>query len=145
MIHAQRAKGSLLFLADMTSAATTTANLDTLGAHYATIGILAKNDGTAITGITLALTESDDTVVSNFATFDASNAITGWLPGSSDGELHVYHVNMQGRKRYLRLSLTTGAAATTHDNALAAAWGSLTRNDDGPVGTTDMGDVVVIS
>ena len=144
MIHAQTMKGSMLFLADMTSAETATAALDTLGAHYATIAINAKLDGTATTlsGITLALTESDD--ATTYATFDSDNAISGWNPGTA-GKVHVYHVNLQKRKRYLKVSLTTGAGGTTNDNAVVSAVGFLSRNESNPASTTGLGDVVVIS
>ena len=58
----------------MTNSATVTANLDTLGASYATIRIaLASEINTNAIGPTLSLLSSDDTVVTNFATVVADN------------------------------------------------------------------------
>ena len=55
-----------------TNSATATGNLDCLGAAYATIRIaLASEINTNAVGPTLSLLESDDTVVTNFATITA--------------------------------------------------------------------------
>ena len=91
-----------------TTAATTarTANLDTQGADYAQIEILLGGAAnTNATGVVLALSESDDTVVTNFATFNSSFARTV-AAGNTTGFVVVNNVDMKGRKRYLRLTLT---------------------------------------
>ena len=53
-----------------------------------------------------------------------------------------YHVDMRGKKRYLRLSVTT--ETTTNDNVTIAAVSSLSRNVEGPTATTEMADAAVI-
>jgi hypothetical protein len=90
------------------TAATTarTANLDTQGADYATIEILlGPAANTNATGVVLALQESDDTVATNFATFNSSFARTV-SAGNTTGVVVVNNVDLKGRKRYLRLGLT---------------------------------------
>lgn len=92
-----------------TAAATTalTARIDTQDADYATILIsLGTELNTNATGVVLALLESDDTVVSNFATFDADFARTVTENTAAPGAVAVNHVNLAGRKRYLRLTVT---------------------------------------
>ncbi len=114
MNHNLRAKlGVLLAPASQTNSATRTANLDTLGADYATIQInMASALNTNAIGPTLQLSESDDTVVTNFATFN-SNFNTSSTSIAAARQI-VYHVDTKSRKRFLRLSLTTATA--TNDN-----------------------------
>lgn len=115
----------LLAPASQTNSATRTANLDTRGAAYATIRMaFASEINTNAVGPTLALTESDDTVVTNFATFNADFArsaedITG-------AKQIVYRTDLRGRKRYLRLAVTTATA--TNDNVTMGAVATLSRN-----------------
>lgn len=124
----------------MTNSATVTANLDCAGAAYATIRIaLASEINTNAVGPTISLLESDDTVATNFATFDSdfersSEDITA-------AKEITYGVDLRGRKRYLRLSVSTDT--TTNDNVTVASIATLSRKTEGPAGTSDSGDVVV--
>lgn len=127
----------------MTNSATVTANLDTLGSDYATIRVAFKSEiNTNAVGPTLSLLESDDTVATNFATITADR--TSETITNHKGV--VYHVDLRGRKRYLRLSVTT--ATTTNDNVTFAAIASLTRLEESPGSTSDMvattNDAVVV-
>jgi len=120
-----------------TNSATTTANLDTTGAAYATIRVaFASELNTNAVGPTLVLSHSDDTVVTNFATL---NTQTG-LDLTAAREVH-YGVDLKGKKKYLRLAVTTATA--TNDNVTYAAIASLSDLQDAPNGTTGVADTVV--
>jgi len=127
----------------MTNSATATANIDCLGADYATIRIaLASEINTNAVGPTISLLTSDDTVATNFATVTADRTAEAIVAAK-----HVtYHVDMKSQKRYLRLSVSTDT--TTNDNVTVSAVASLGRLKDVPVTTTDMrgstNDAVVI-
>jgi len=125
VVHSQ-----LISARAQTSAATTTANLDTNGHAYATIIVnLASEINTNAVGPTIRLLESDDTVATNFATITAN--ITGDMVAAKP---IVYGVDLRGRKRYLRLSVQTATA--TNDDITFAADAILSRTSRGPAGTT---------
>ncbi len=123
----------------MTNSATVTANFDTQGAAYASIRIaLASEINTNAIGPTLSVLESDDTVVTNFATIVADRTAEAIVTA----KVVTYHVDMRGRKRFLRLSVTTGV--TTNDDVTFGAVGTLTRLGDTPGALTNMADAAVI-
>lgn len=109
----------------MTNSATVTANLDTLGASYATIRIaLASEINTNAIGPTLSLLGSDDTVVTNFATVVADRT----AEDITDAASVSYGVDLRGQKRYLRLSVTT--ETTTNDDVTVGAVATLSRQHE---------------
>ena len=109
----------------MTNSATVTANFDTLGASYATVRVaLASAINTNAIGPTLSLLESDDTVVTNFATVTADRS----AEDITDAASVSYGVDLRGRKRYLRLSVST--ETTTNDNVTVSAVGTLSRQHE---------------
>jgi hypothetical protein len=109
----------------MTNSATVTANLDTLGASYATIRIaLASEINTNAVGPTLSLLESDDTVATNFATVVADRS----SEDITDAASVSYGVDLRGRKRYLRVSCTTATA--TNDDVTVSAVATLSRQHE---------------
>jgi len=114
----------------VTNNATVTANLDTNGADYATIivNISSELNANAV-GPTIQLLESDDTTASNFATVTAN--ITGDAVAAKP---IVYGVDLRGRKRYLRLSISSATA--TNDHFTASAEAILSRVKVAPAGTT---------
>lgn len=117
--------GVLLAPASQTNSATRTANLDCLGADYAIIQMnLASAINTNAVGPTLQLSESDDTVVTNFATFNSNFNTTATSIAAA--RQIVYKIDTKSRKRYLRLSLTTATA--TNDNVTMGATYGLYRN-----------------
>lgn len=135
----QRAVNDSLLISprSMTNSATTTANLDCKGGNYATIRVaFASELNTNAVGPTLVLSESDDTVVSNFVAL--STRTNEDLTAAR--EVH-YGVDLRGRKRYLRLAVTT--ATTTNDNVTVAALATLSDLQDAPSGTTGVADAVV--
>lgn len=121
----------------LTNNATATANLDTKGAAYATIRVSCSSEvNTNAVGPTLVLSESDDTVVSNFATLDTEAAID--LTAAREV---LFGVDLRGRKRYLRIAVTTPTA--TNDHIVVAATGTLAWLENGPNGTTSVADTAV--
>lgn len=115
---------SILAPASQTNSATRTANLDTLGADYATIVVnLASALNTNAVNPNIKLSESDDTVASNFATFNSNFNLTAH--SIAVAHLLVWHVDTRSRKRYLQLSLTTATA--TNDNVTASSTAVLGR------------------
>jgi hypothetical protein len=114
----------------VTNNATVTANLDTNGADYATIIVNISSElNTNAVGPTIQLLESDDTTASNFATVTAN--ITGDAVAAKP---IVYGVDLRGRKRYLRLSISSATA--TNDHFTASAEAILSRVKVAPAGTT---------
>lgn len=108
-----------------TAAATAvrTANLDCQGADYATIVVpLGAELNTNATGVAVQLSESDDTVATNFATFNASFNRT---VDNTTGTIAVSHVDLRARKRYLRLTVTP--ATTTNDVVISSAFAILDK------------------
>lgn len=126
MNHAQASIEHLLLApASQTNSATRTANLDTRGAAYATIRMaFASEINTNAVGPTISLLESDNTTVTNFATFSSDFERTA--EDITGAKQIVYRTDLRGRKRYLRLSVTTATA--TNDNVTMGAVASLTRN-----------------
>ena len=139
MIHDRNNKFSVMIPSQgMTNSATVTANLDTAGADYATIVVnLASEINTNAIGPTLSLLEDDTTVATNFATIVADRS----AEDITAAKTVVYGVDLRGRQRYLRLSCTTATA--TNDNVEVSATAILSRNTEGPAGTTGVGDAVV--
>lgn len=120
------------------TSATATANLDCIGADYAKISIpIAAEANTNATSPTIRLLESDDTVVTNFATIVADDASVDFTAAICKR----YDVDLRGRKRYLRLSITPGTNGT-NDNMTFAAVADLTK-DISP-STNELADDVTI-
>ena len=136
MIHAQASKDILLLApASQTNSATRTANLDTNDANYATIRMsFASEINTNAVGPTISLLESDDTVVTNFATFSSDFERTA--EDITAAKQLVYKTDLRGRKRYLRLSITTATA--TNDNVTMSASAELGRTAIEPASEANM-------
>lgn len=117
-----------VLLSPVTAATTArTANLDCQGADYATIVVtVGAEANTNSTGVVLSLLESDDTTATNFATFNSSYSQT---VDNTAGTLEVFHVNLQGRKRYLRISVTPDT--TTNGAVITSAAGILVKESQG--------------
>jgi len=121
-MHSSQALDRLVLLAPVTAATTArTANLDTAGADYATIEVLLGAEAnTNSTNVVLALSESDDTVATNFATF---NSVFARTVDNTAGVVAVNHVDLKGRKRYLRLTVTPDT--TTNGAVISGAIAAL--------------------
>lgn len=115
------------------AAATTerTANLDCQGADYATIVCnIGVELNTNSTNVAVALLESDDTTASNFATFNSDYQKTIDNTAATN---YVMHVDLKGRKRYLRVKVTPDA--TTNGPVLTSVVGILDKENKGAAST----------
>lgn len=116
----------------ITDAATVTANLDCRDGAYASIRVnCSAEEGTNATNATLSVLESDDTVVTNFATVVANRS----EDLTSAHEVR-YEVDMKTRRRYLRLSVTAGTG--TGSDATFGAVGTVWRNVRGATSAAAM-------
>lgn len=121
--------------ASTTNAGTASGNIDRLGYDWATIDIITTtSDDTTNNPSVLKLSESDDTVVTNFANisgavgdtdFTIANAVT-----SGDWGMK-FNVDLRGRKRYIKVSVSP---LTTQ---VITAIANLYKGDALPVNTTD--------
>lgn len=136
MNHALRQKLSVLLApASQTAAATRSANIDVIGCDFATVKVnLAARVNTSAVAPTIALTESDDTTATNFATWSSSFTGTESL---ANAHQKIYHVDCRSRKRYLNLAITT-ATHTTNDVVTASADVILHRREIVAAGTAAM-------
>lgn len=122
------------------AAATTarTANLDCQEANFAVVRVaLGAEANTNSTNVAIQLSESDDTVVTNFATFDANFNRT---VDNTSGVVATNHVDLRGRKRYIRLTVTPDT--TTNGPVISGALGTLYK-DVQTNAITNHGDVVI--
>lgn len=102
---AQLGTDSVLFTP--TAAATTvrTAYIDCAGANYATIRVqLGVELNTNSTNVAISLGEGDDT--NSFATF---NADANRTVDNTAATIATTHVDLEGRKRYLKVTVTPDA------------------------------------
>lgn len=114
---------SVLLAPDASSTAVRTANLDTQGADYATISLNVSAElNTNSSNVVCDLLESDDTVVTNFATFNSNHAVT---VDNESAANHTFCVQTNGRKRYLRLTVTPDT--TTNGVVLVSAVAALDK------------------
>lgn len=143
MIPTLAMKDELLKATSMTNSATQTANWTVQPNGWATLRIaFAVELNTNGVGPTLSLLESDDTVVTNFATIVADRT----AEDLAAAKIVRYEIDLRKRKKILRLSVSTATA--TNDNVTFVAIGTLSRMADQPNNTSDMvastNDVVVL-
>lgn len=145
MIHAQSMKQVLaISAASTTAAATATGNIDTLGYDYLKVNVLMPTaDAVSNKPSVLKLSESNDTVVTNFADitgfvggtdFTIPNAISSAT--SITQPYATFNVDLKARKRYIKVSISP--LTTQVVNVL----GQLSRGGVLPT-TSDMATVVV--
>jgi hypothetical protein len=138
----------LLAPATQSAAATRSANIDCLGVDHVEIALnFAAEVNTSAIGPTIALTESNDTTASNFATWSSSFSITGAADALVTAKQRLFKIDTRTRKRYLNLAITT-ATHTTNDIINVGALAIFERRDETPAGTAGMvgstNDVVVV-
>lgn len=139
-MKALQAADYAVLLAPITAATTArTANLDTQGADYASILVsIGAEANTNSTNVALQLSEADDTNATSFATFDANFNRT---VDNTAGVVAVNHVDLKGRKRYLRLTITPD---TTTNGAVITAAVSALDKDIRTADNDNNGDDVVV-
>jgi hypothetical protein len=112
------------------NAAFTTATIDTLGFRYLTIIVLLGALDIALAA--LKLRESDASDMSgavDVAGADFSVAPATLPAATDDNKLYAIHVNLNGRQRYLDLSMTGGDGTA---GTYATAIGILSRASEAP-------------
>lgn len=130
MIHAQGNKTTLAIVpVSKTDGATASGNIDCLGFDYCSIDIImATAAAPTDTLVVLKLSESDDTVVTNFA--DVSGFVGGTdftipvLLGSGS-QMMRFNVDTRKRKRFLKLTMvaeTTGIIGATANLSRGSEW-----------------------
>jgi len=115
--HLQATSHSVLLAATAAATAVRTANLDLLGVDYATVVVgFGAELNTNSTNVAIQFSESDDTVATNFATFDSS---ANYTVDNTAATIAVTHLDPRSRKRYVRLTVTP--ATTTNDVVISYA------------------------
>ena len=130
-----------VLLAPITAATTarTSSNLDLAGANYATIRVVLGAEANAnSTNVPIVLQESDTTVATTFATF---NATFNRTVDNTAGTVATSHIDAEGRKRYVRVTLTPD---TTTNGAVLSAVLATTYKDVISESATMLGPNVVI-
>lgn len=129
-----------LLLAPATAATSArSAAFDTRGGKYASIEIiLGAKANTNSTNVTLQLAEGDTT--NSFVTFNSAYNVT--QDATTNGAVGVYHVDLKGRQRYLRLTVTPDTH-TTNGVIISSAVGILDPEFANPANSSNAGFVVV--
>ena len=119
-----------------TNAATATGNIDTQGYDFCTVDvIMATSDDTTNNPTVFKIADCDTTVVSSFADITAlvGDGTGGWtIPDAvTSGNYGVkFNIDLKGKKRYLKLSISP---LTTQ---VITAIANLAKADEAPVDTT---------
>jgi len=128
----------------VTNAGTASGNIDTLGYDFVEIDVIATSSNAATNNPSvLKLSESDDTVVTNFANVSGAVGDTDFtIPNAytntaSDFKVK-FSVDCRPRKRYLKVSISP--VTTQSFTAIA----NLHKGDEGPDSATDAGVNVLV-
>jgi len=128
----------------VTNAGTASGNIDTLGYDFVEIDVIATSSNAATNNPSvLKLSESDDTVVTNFANVSGAVGDTDFtIPDaytSTASDFKVkFSVDCRPRKRYLKVSISP--VTTQSFTAIA----NLHRGDESPDSATDAGVGVLV-
>lgn len=128
----------------VTNAATVTGNIDRLGYDYCELDVLLAGGNAATNNPSvLKVSESDDTVVTNFADVTGLVGDTGFtIPNiGTDTEASTVvkmRLDLKKRKRYLKVTISP---ITTE---VLCAVAQLGRGYEAPVSTTDAGVATVV-
>jgi hypothetical protein len=133
--------------ASTTNGATATGNIDRLGYDYVSVAVLLPtSDAVSNNPSTLKISESDDTVVTNFADVtafvgDTAFTIPNCVTAASQvtAPFAVLNVDCKNRKRYLKVSVTP---LTTQ---VIVAHATLSRGKTSPDTTTEANALVLVN
>jgi hypothetical protein len=136
-------KSVAIFSASFTNAATASGNIDTLGHDFAVVDLIESASNAATNNCSvLKISESDDTVVTNFADVSGLVGDTDFtIPASVTSGVQVVaqmRIDCRGRKRYLKLS----ASPVTTQVLTGVA--QLFLSDEVPVSATNAGAGVLV-
>jgi hypothetical protein len=136
-------KSVAIFSASFTNAATASGNIDTLGHDFAVVDLIESASNAATNNCSvLKISESDDTVVTNFADVSGLVGDTDFtIPASVTSGVQVVaqmRIDCRGRKRYLKL---TASPVTTQ---VLTGVAQLFLSDEVPVSATNAGAGVLV-
>lgn len=148
MIHGANDKGVVVLKPQsVATTATATGNIDTIGFKRVSIDVLLDSAAdTTNNPAVLKLSESDDTVASNFADItgfvgDGAGGFTVPAADTQTPQIVRFNVDLNtNRKRYLKLSLKPAGAAQ-----LVAASARLSRAAEVPDTDAEMGCAEVVN
>ena len=128
--------------ASTTNAGTASGNIDTLGYDFVTVDVVTttSNDTTNNPSV-LKLSESDDTVVTNFADISGFVGDSDFtIPASvTSGDWGLkFNVDCRARKRYIKVSVSPVTTQTI------SAIGNLFKAETAPVNTTSANVKVLV-
>jgi uncharacterized integral membrane protein len=120
----------------MTNGATVSQYQDCSNAEYATIrcqvALGATGTIASANGVTVTLATADVTNSSAFTNITGAS-----FTGIKNSNNNLFHVDMRAQKRYLQVSVTTGTAGVTNENATISSLATLTNKAQMPSGTVD--------
>lgn len=128
----------------VTNGQTVTGNIDTLGYDWLTLDVYqATSNNTTNNLSTCKLSESDTTDATNFSDItkfvgDGTGGFTIPAANTSDGQVYKFNVNLRGRKRYLKLTVTP---VTTQ---IMGAFANLGIAEQAPVSATNAGVAALV-
>lgn len=129
-----------VILAPVTAATTarTSSALDTAGADYATIEVLAGVEAnTNSTNVAYTLKEADVDAATNYATF---NSVYAGTLDNTAAAVAALNVDLKGRKRYLQVTVTPD---TTTNGAVITSAVACLRKETSGANSANAGSVAV--
>jgi hypothetical protein len=142
MKNQQAVTRSLVFGPKAAASATASVNIDTKGGHYLTVELaFGPEINTNAKSPTLTFSHSDDTVVTNFATWNAD--LNRAVDLTADGTVSVTHIYLHGGvKRYVKCLVTPGTAAS--NDAVIYSGVAIIDTEIKPSDNDDTADEVVV-
>lgn len=122
----------LVTSAKITDGATASGYMDTLGFRYATVVVnLSAREGTDAVASTVSIQQGDTT---------SAYVTTGLQANQTDGNAaarnHIIHIDLKGKKRYIKCALTAGTS--TGSDLTVGAVAILSKAEQAPSGTAAM-------
>lgn len=146
MIHGANVKTSYLInAAQVATNATASGTIDTIGFDFLQVDVLLDTQAaTSSNPATLKLTEGTNTsatsAIGTFTGDDTSDGFTIPNADTSNAQIVQLNVDLRGRERYQKLSVTPAGAAQ-----IVGAVAKLSRAKEAPVGTTDQNVAAVVN
>lgn len=129
-----------VILAPVTAATTarTSSALDTSGADYATIEVIAGAEAnTNSTNVAVTLKEADVDAATNYATFNSVYSLT---LDNTAAAVAALNIDLKGRKKYLQVTVTPD---TTTNGAVITSAVACLRKDISGANSANAGSVAV--
>jgi hypothetical protein len=122
----------LVTSAKITDGATASGYMDTIGFRYATVIVnLSAREGTDAAASTVSIQQGDTT-----SAYVTNGLQANQTDGNAAARNHVIHVDLKGKKRYIKVALTAGTS--TGSDLTVGAVAILSKAEQMPVSTTAM-------